>query len=222
MTDWDFIELKRLCQERSISDARVYRIALVWRKNRADYHAEMAKQIWSDLFKESFSLGDQRFNEAVFIYEAHVESCVFSLHAMADILAQIINVIVLRDQFKEGFVVIERVIQEMRKKHIALEVADKAKNLLRDNTFQYIGAFCNTIKHRRLLQSNFQAEYGEKARNESGLKFEAFQYKGHSFHQEWGSDIIGQYRSHLLSLITEIGLSINRYVSTMPLKEKHL
>jgi hypothetical protein len=99
MPKWNFLELSKLCEEKGIPGARIYQNSLGWRWQRADYHADTAKKIWSDLFKEPFTFGDQRSYEAIFSYEAQVESCVQSLHALADILAQIINVVILRARF---------------------------------------------------------------------------------------------------------------------------
>ena len=101
MGKWQFSELNKLCEEKGIPDAKIYQNSLGWRWKRADYHAEMASRVRSDLFKESFSLGDQRCYEAIFSYEAQVGSCVQSLHSQADILSQIINVLILGNRLSE-------------------------------------------------------------------------------------------------------------------------
>lgn len=84
-----------------------------------------------------------------------------------------------------------------------------------DGTFKYIEAFCNTIKHRRLIKTDFRAEYGENAKNESGLRFEEFMFKGGTYPQTWGSDILEKYRFHILDLLTEVGLNINKYIGAI-------
>jgi hypothetical protein len=212
MIRWSFAELRKLCEGKGIPVAPIYQNSLDWRWKRADYHADTASKIWSDLFKGSLTLVDQLCYEAFFSYEAHVESCVQSLHSLADILAQIINVIVLRGKFKEDDVSIKIVVEIMEREGIAPDVARSSRQLLDDNILNYIEAFSNTIKHRRLIKTNFRAEYGENARNESGLLFEQFVFKGNTYPQTWGSDILEKYRFHMLNLITEIGLSINEYV----------
>ena len=214
MTKWNFLELSKLCEEKRIPGAKIYQNSLDWRWKRADYHADAASKIWSDLFKESFSFVDQRCYEAIFSYEAQIESCVQSLHSLADILAQIINVVVLRSKLQEDHVSIKRVVEIMEREGIAPDVARSTRHLLDDKLFNYIDAFCNTIKHRRLIKTNFRAEYGGNARNESGLLFEEFIFKGNTYPQTWGSDILEKHRFHLLNLITEIGLNINKFVAT--------
>ncbi|MFC1788762.1 hypothetical protein ACFLZE_02460 [Thermodesulfobacteriota bacterium] len=215
MTRWKFAELNKLCEEKGISDAKIYQNSLNWRWKRADYHAKMASKVWADLFKESFSFVDQRCYEAIFSYEAQVESCVQALHSLGDILAQIINVFVLNSRFMEDRVSIKIVVGVMEKENLAPEMAKSTRKLLDDHLFNYIEAFCNTIKHRRLIKTEFRAEYGENARNESGLRFEEFIFKGNTYPQTWGSDIIEKYRFHILDLITDVGLNINKYIATI-------
>jgi len=103
----------------------------------------------------------------------------------------------------------------MENESIAPVVAKSARQLIDDGTFQYIEAFCNTIKHRRLIKTDFRAEYGENARNESGLQFEEFTFKGNAYPQTWGSDILEKHRFHLLDLITGVGLNINTYIASI-------
>ena len=215
MTKWNFSELRKLCKEEGIPDTKIYQNSLDWRWKRADYHADMASKVWSDLFKESFSFVDQRCYEAIFSYEAQLEACVQALHSLADILAQIINVVVLGSRLQEHCVSIKGLVKIMEKEGIAPDVAKSTRQLLDDKLFNYIEAFCNTIKHRRLIKTDFRAEYGENARNESGLRFEQFIFKGNTYPQTWGSDILKKHRFHLLKLITEISLSINKYVATV-------
>ncbi len=213
MTKWDYIELRKLCKEKGIPDSTLYQNSLGWRWKRTDFHADKANEVWAELFMKSFTFVDQRCYEAIFSYEAHVESCVQSLHSMADILAQIINVIILGNEFPEHLVSIKKVLKSMEDKNAAPRVVESTRKLLADNVFNYIEAFCNTIKHRRLIKTDFRAEYGENARNESGLRFQEFTYKGSNFPQTWGSDILKKYRFHIHQLITEVGLNINRFVA---------
>jgi hypothetical protein len=215
MTKWSFEELNRLCNEKAIPHAEAYQNALAWRWKRADYHAEIASEVWSNLYKESFSFFDQRCNEAIFSYEAQVESCLLALHSLGDILSQIINVLVLSSKFREDLVSIKKVIDIMEKKSVAPDIARSARRLTDDEVFNYIEAFCNTIKHRRLIKTNFRAEYGKNTRNESGLLFEGFVFKGNIYPETWGSEILQKYRFRMLDLITEVGLSINKYVSSI-------
>jgi len=215
MEKWKFSELNKLCKEKGIPDAKIYQNSLGWRWKRADYHADMASKVWSDLFKGSFSFVDQRCYEAIFSYEAQVESCVQALHSQADILAQIINVLILENRLSEDSVTIKKVVKILEDESIASEIAKSARQLIGDEIFNYVEAFCNTIKHRRLIKTDFRAEFGENARNESGLRFEEFIFKGNTYPQTWGSDILEKHRYHILDLINEVGFHINAHIASI-------
>ena len=216
MKKWNFEEFRTLCEEKRIATSTVYQNSLNWRWKRADFHAEMAEKVWEELYKEiPVCFIDQRCYEAVFSYEAHVESCIFCLHALGDILAQIINVALLEKKYSEESASMIRIVKTMEKEKIATIAAMSIKKMLKDEIYQYITAFCNTIKHRRILKSEFCAEYGGESRNESGIKFESLTYKNHRYPETWGSDILNQYRNHILALITGIGNNINRYVKKL-------
>lgn len=122
--------------------------------------------------KGSVALGDQHFLGVAFSYEAQVESCIKSLHFLGDILSQIINILVLQGKYSEDSVSIKKVKDATDKENVTSEIT--TSNLLNDYSFNYIEAFCNTIKHRRLLHADLRTEWGESARNDSGLRFEEF------------------------------------------------
>lgn len=213
MTRWKYSELNNLCKEKGIPDAKLYQASLNWRWKRAEYHAETAEIIWTEHFKGSFSVPDEKNDKTFFSYEAQVESCAQSLHALADILAQIINIVVLNGRHKEDDVSIKTALKAMQKEAIAMDIVTQVNKLLSDDAFLYIEAFCNTIKHRRLIRTNFHAEYGDTSRNECGLIFEEFNFKGKVYPQTWSSDILSKFRLRVFDLITNIGLSINAHVS---------
>ncbi len=215
MTRWKFSELNDLCKLKGIPDAKQYQEDLNWRWKRSEYHAETAKDIWTEHFNGSFSIPDEKNDKPFFSYEAQVEACAQSLHALADILAQIINVVVLNVKHREDDVSLKTILKAMQKEGIAGVVVTEINNLLIDDAFLYIEAFCNTIKHRRLIRTNFRAEYGGASRNECGLIFEEFKFKGKIYPQIWGSDILDKFRIRVFELITNIGLSINAYVSAL-------
>jgi hypothetical protein len=209
MTRWKFEELNKLCKVKGIPDAKLYQNSLQWRWQRAKYHAETAKKIWSDHFQGSFNLNDKNVYIHFFSYEAQVESCALSLHALADILAQIINKIVLLGRYNEDKVSIKAILKTIQKEAFTEDIVIQVNKLLCDDAFRYIDAFCNTI------MTELHAEYGEDTRNEHGLIFEEFTFKGNVYPQTWSSDILAKYRVRVFEIITKIGLSINAYVSTL-------
>jgi len=100
----------------------------------------------------------------------------------------------------------------MKKTAIAPNVLTDLNPLLFSNEFNYSEAFCNIIKHRRLIETEYRAEYGGDYRNEEGLVFVEFNYRDITFHKTWAKDIIGKYREEIFRLVDEVGLKINDFV----------
>ncbi|MEJ2671424.1 MAG: hypothetical protein P8168_04315, partial [Deltaproteobacteria bacterium] len=71
--------------------------------------------------------------------------------------------------------------------------------------------FCNTIKHRRLIKTEYRIEYGGNYRNEEGLVFIEFNFKGVTYPKTWAKDIIDKYREEIFNLVVEVGLKVNDY-----------
>jgi uncharacterized protein (DUF2336 family) len=167
---WSFDELRELCRKKGISEEVISRFSnfatsLDWRYHRAKFHAEQAHTIWENLLSQSFTFGDEKYSEAEFSYEAFVEACVQSLHSMADILGQIINIVILQEHLSEDDVFIKKVAARMESTGVATIVLTELRKLLISNEFSYIEAFCNTIKHRRLIKTEYRIEYGGDYRN---------------------------------------------------------
>lgn len=210
--DWDFVELRKLCLGKGLPDTTHYQNSLKWRWQRAHFYSEQAKTTWSTLFQKPFTLGDQSFNKAAFVYEAHVESCAYSIHSASDILAQIINLVILTSPFEESGVTLASVCTMMKKNGLAPSAVEKLETFRCSREFMYIAAFVNTIKHRKLVETNIRAEGGEQTRNELGMVFVPFEYKGVQYSETWGSDIVGKYRNIIHDRIIDVGLSVNEYL----------
>ena len=215
MKTWSFEELRGLCRKKGISEEVIskistYTTSLDWRYIRAKFHAEQANNIWKDLFAQSFTFGDEKYDLAEFSYEAYVEACVQSLHSMGDILGQIINIVILQGHFSEDGTYLKRVAAYMEIKGIAPDIIIELKRLLNSKEFCYIEAFCNTIKHRRLIKSQFNNDYA-KNYYKIGLVFDEFNYKDETYPNTWGDDIIDKYREEIINLVIEVGIKINDF-----------
>jgi hypothetical protein len=217
MKSWSFEELRDLSRKKGISEEIIssfstFATSLDWRYVRAKFHAEQAHNIWKDLLGQSFAFGDEKYNKAEFSYEAYVEACVQSLHSMADILGQIINIVILQNHFSEDNVWLKRVAAYINNNGIAPDVLMELNKLINSNEFCYIEAFCNTIKHRRLIKTEYRVEYGGDYRNEEGLVFVEFNYRAVAYPKTWAKDIIDKYREEIFNLVVEVGLKINEFV----------
>lgn len=151
MGDWDLQELRELCLKHRLADPQVYIDSFQWHFLRAPFHAERAESAWKELWQlQSFTWGGDKWNIAEFSYEAEAEACVYALHTTADILAQIINVAVLNSELNEHDVSMRTVKKAVEKGPVAPGVLTKLQNLLDSYAFQYVSAFSNTSKHRKL------------------------------------------------------------------------
>jgi hypothetical protein len=213
---WSFDELRELCRKKGMSNEviskfSIYANSLNLRFQRAEFHSDQAHNIFRELFSKSFSLGDKKYNVAKFSFEANVEACIQFLYAMVDILAQLINIVILDNSFSENDVSLKRIVKYMKKSSIAPEVLFELNRLINGDQFNYIESFCNTIKHRRLIKTEFRAEYGGNYRNEEGLLFCEFNYGNITNPKTWANDIIDNYRKDICSMINKIGLRINDF-----------
>lgn len=214
-TRWDLSNLRRVSQEKGIPDLSVHLAALSWRWKRGDFHSDMAAEAWNSLLRQSFTVGDSVFRKHVFAYEAHVEACVCCLNSLSDLLAQVINDVVLNRQLPEHQVGMKRVIDEMGSVNRAREVRNRSKTLIGSDEFGYVEAFCNTLKHRLLVKTDFHGEFGGEYKNELGIRFQSFEYKGRTWPVTWGSDILGNLRAKIAELVVGIGTSLNGYVASI-------
>lgn len=216
MKTWSFEELRDLCRKKGVSEEDIskfstYTTSLDWRYIRAKFHAEQADKIWKDLFAQSFTFGDEKYNVAEFSYEAYVEACVQSLHAMGDILGQIINIVILQNNFSEKNISLINTKKYMMKNGKAPDVLMKIERLLESKELCYIEDFCNTIKHRRLIKSQFRNDYDNNY-YKIGLIFDEFNYGDKTYPETWGDDIIDKYREEICNLVIEVGLKINDFI----------
>lgn len=216
MESWSFEELRELCREKGLSEEIIskfskFATSLDWRYARAKFHGEQADKIWKDLFAQSFTFGDEKYSVAEFSYEAYVEACIQSLHSMGDILGQIINIILLGEHFSEDQVSLYKVTEFMINNGIAPDIIDEINKLICSDEFCYVDAFCNTIKHRRIIKSQFNNEYKDKY-YKLGLVFNEFHYRNRAYPETWGDDIIEKFRKHIISKVIGVGLKINNFV----------
>ncbi len=213
MAEWNVQQLKDLCRENGREYPSVFIESLSWRRMQAEIHAEEANRIWKELFQGSFTLGDERFSKTYFLYAAHVECCAHCLQSMIDLLMQITNLTVLKGKYPEKEVNIWNILKTMKDDNIYEKMRISLKSFVIDGSFQYLNSFCNTIKHRKLLKSNFRAEYGDDNRNESGVVYEKFCFDNKEYPEMWGSDIIDTHKKQIISLIISAGQSINEFMN---------
>ena len=132
---------------------------------------------------------------------------------MADILGQIINQVLLCGTLPRNKVSLNNVLRELNKKAIAPNILTKVTKFKNSTEFEYIDTFVSTTKHRRVLGTNYHAEYETGKRNDQGILFKNIIYKNKKFPTIWAKDIVGPYRAKIFKDICDVGNSINSYIS---------
>jgi len=188
------------------------------KKRKADYHAEKSEKLWKELFNRSaIRFSSRYFRETMDSATTDVEAMVQALHSTGDILAQVVNLAVLGSKgLLEEKVNVNQVLKRMKKQKIALDVQKPLLLFKKSDEFQYISAFCNTIKHRKLLDIKYHThcDFIKKGvyRIEEGVRFKEFTYRGKTFPVTWSHIIIGEYRAKIYKMLCDVGISINNYL----------
>lgn len=183
---------------------------------RANYHAQKAKEAWEEFFKASIvTIPSPQFDVATNVSVAETEALVNILNSMADILAQVINMTLLElvnQSMPEDEVFAYKVLDKLSKFIQYKDVTNALALFLNSGEFKYINAFCNTMKHRKLLDIGYHLHinYREKGKIQEGLRFKEFSYKGATFPITWSAAIREDYRFKIYDYICDVGVTINK------------
>jgi hypothetical protein len=216
--EWDGQELCGLCRLKSKRDPTIYIKTLTWRKDLANFHREEAEKAWSSLLRSS-NPDDAFIINSLISYEANLVACIQSLHSMADILDQIICITLSEDPHKphkEGMVndrCVSQKLKKFRDNACIKQIEDSRKELRKSDEFSYINAFCNTFKHRRLI--NIKAHSGNILIQEMNPIVDHFDYNDKNYPAKLGSEIFEKYSIQIYRLIIKVALDINEYLKNI-------
>ncbi len=215
---WHCTEIHELCNRKNLFYPVSYLKSLDWINRKVEYHARQARKAWDD-FKSAHPGGEvggsnEEWWETFDASAAETEAVVQSLNSQADIVAQVLNKLVLRESLPQRQVTFSKVLEQLEEMHeLASNITVRMCALKDSREFKYIKAFCNTIKHERLIDRQWHIEGGEGTRNEEDVRFLEFSYKGESWPITWASDINVDYRKILQKYLKEIGVAIIDYLS---------
>jgi len=211
---WSLEEFRELGTNRSLPDTSVYQSTLTLKHWRADNFGGKAVEVWNELFSshQEIKAGDEHWNTAWLESESYLEAALQALHSMADVLGQIINLAVLGGHFTEAQVTLRGVNREIENRGIAPNIVVAIDQLIGSDEFTYTNGFVNIIKHRRLLDTEFRAEFGRDARNELGLRFKSFTYSRTQFPTMWLSDIVDNIIPGVIDHICTVGNAVNDWL----------
>jgi hypothetical protein len=184
----------------------------VWKVDRAKYHANKVKGYWNSLMARTVvnSL-QQYFTDAMDFSAFEMESMIQVLHSYGDILSQIVNAVFEGSNLEdEDRVSLKRTVGRVPE-NIALGSA--LKGFYESIPYSYVSAFCNVIKHRKLIDFDFgtQMDFVER-QGLHGFRFKDFTYRGKSFPETWFDDISDHYRDDLYEGVRAVGRELNNFL----------
>lgn len=216
---WDLEEFRSLIAKRHgnnlLSRVEVYLDALNWNVCRANYHANKFDGYWKELFEQNvIRVNSDEFRKTMFYSTYEMESIIQSLHSLGDLLAQVSNVAILGQSCSdEGRVSLEGIIRHLSLSNIARAVRQNLDDFKTCHEFQYINAFCNVVKHRRLIDFDYHMSAVRGGQVSQGLRFKEFEYNNVTHSIKWSNDIKEQYRDVLFRRLNEVGISINNHLT---------
>lgn len=194
-----------------LSRIKVYLDALDWKVCRANYHANKFDSYWKQLFEKNvIRINSDEFRKTMYYSAYEMESMIQSLHSLGDLLAQVSNVAILGQScFDEGSVSLAGIIRHLSSSNIASAVCQNLDDFKTNDEFQYINAFCNVVKHRKLIDFDYHMSAVRGGPVLQGLRFKEFEYNNVTHSIKWSNDIKEQYRDVLFRKLNEVGVSIN-------------
>jgi len=204
--------------EATMRDLEKHIITLQWSQDKILLHKQAIEQCWNDVFSSSIvPLDDKKFKHAYYYSMAEGEAIIHSLHSKADIIAHLINVILESQKFDPDKVYFTKVKKKLDEITIAAGVRNAMHELLDTPAFNYVKAFCNTIKHNCLIDASWSPgnllEPGSYERIKSAMKFKSFKYKNSSYLAVHLQEICDDYTRAIDNKIVAIGTNLNDFLS---------
>ena len=219
---WKAQEILQLCFQDIVSEAEVYVKAI---KNKIDRINFLVKRLNSSDTSIPTNFESTVLCSSQLEVEIYIESIATNLHSLADVLAHVINVIVLKplqsaeDYLGSRQVSIHKIknklnnlgsLDGVRDQYIA-EISREVDKLVDASEFKYIAAFVNTIKHRSLLDTEFTFTVQSGSLMDRGYRLDHFDYEGNCFLQTHCRVVAMDYREKVIDLVFDVGNSINNY-----------
>ena len=119
---WHCTEIHELCNRKKLFYPVSYLKSLDWINRKVEYHARQARKVWDD-FKSAHTGGyevgggNEEWWETFDASAAETEAVVQSLNSQADIVAQVLNKLVLRKSLPKRKVTFSQVLEQLEKMH---------------------------------------------------------------------------------------------------------
>lgn len=217
--NWDYKEFRHLCKKNNLPDSTMFQKSLFWKRARAVYHSDNAKDTWKKLWNQNkpINIFGRDWEIRQLAIEAEVEACAQVLNSMPEMMAHIINTSLFRG-LKPSKALPDENVHILCIKDKILQLPNNPNNIKKEiedfvfsGEFSYIRAFINTIKHHRLLDTNwFINAKPDDLKKE--IKFSSFSHKGWVYNEKDYTYIIDDCVKDFLKRIVDIGISINNYL----------
>ena len=219
----DLEEFNKMCNFKKLPDSRMYQEALFWKQRRAEFLAAESKKIWKNFWftHKEININDSEkvnaFKTAQFQSETYIEAAAQNLHSLADIFCQILNKVLLNSRLHEADVSTRKIIKELQDEKNTQEIVTALEDLQDSHEFKYIAAFVNTIKHRRLLDTEYYGEFGLGKSNIIGVRFQGFEYEKlkkpiERYDDTFAEKIVNVYMRRIFDLINGVGSAIDTHI----------
>lgn len=115
--------------------------------------------------------------------QAHIQSAIYNSRALYDIFSHLINKIFLNGKIRVNDCSIGKVKEKLKDGRFKLALS----SIIETESYLYINAFVNTIKHRDLVELTASIDF---VNSRSGIKFNEFQYNQKTFESLWAVEVL--------------------------------
>lgn len=150
-----------------------------------------------------FSIDFERIDveNEVISAQAHLHAALQNVRSMYDILAQLLNALLVREPIPIHLCDICKVCKSLPNGNVKTEL----EKILASFEYQYVNSFVNTIKHRNLVQFNRELDLHE---SRASIRIKPFSYSGYFYDQKWAIDVL-KYGLDVKNQLIEIGQLLN-------------
>jgi hypothetical protein len=212
MATWNLKELREIAKDCQGNQKKKELVEFLdsfdWKNKATYYHllqADESIKKFSDLeMDEVFDrlvLNDEEINLSFKIREISLVSSVLTANTLTEVLAQVLNMVLLGSVLKVNDVTSYKVLKKMS----SGTLKSKFTALLDSDENKYISAFANTTKHLNLVKPEYHLSYDDKYHC---VRFKEFSYKNKPFPAICDVELIKTIKNHR-SKCVEFGCSIN-------------
>ncbi|EGR2205828.1 hypothetical protein K6675_004676 [Vibrio parahaemolyticus] len=136
--------------------------------------------------------------------QAHVQAAIHNARSVYDLLAQLINQVLLNSTLEVHSCDIKKVLSQLENS----PVKDAINQAVGSESYSYVNSFVNVIKHRNLVVLKSEANFEEL---KAGIRFSSFKYRKTSYPSLWATDVL-QRSIDVRNEIVDIGIALNEHL----------